>query len=38
MLGAELNAESEREAAAQAGYRGAQTSAEELEEGQPQAR
>ena len=37
MLGAELNAESECEAAAQAGHQGAQTSAEELEEGQPQA-
>ncbi len=38
LLGAELNAESERQAAAQAGHQGAQASAEELEEGQPQAR
>jgi membrane protein len=38
LLGAELNAESERQAAAQAGHRGAQASAEELQAGQPQAR
>ncbi len=34
LLGAELNAETEREAAALAGYRGAQTSAEELQSGE----
>ena len=38
LLGAELNAESERQAAAQAGHRGAQASAEEVESGQPSAR
>jgi membrane protein len=35
LLGAELNAETEREAAALAGHRGAQGSAEELQSGQP---
>jgi membrane protein len=35
LLGAELNAETEREAAALAGHRGAQSSAEELQSGQP---
>ena len=35
LLGAELNAESEREAAALAGHRGAQNSAEELQNGDP---
>jgi membrane protein len=38
LLGAELNAESERQAAAQAGHRGARASAARLENGQPQAR
>ena len=38
MLGAELNAETERQAAAQAGHQGAQVSADELQEGTPQAR
>jgi hypothetical protein len=33
LLGAELNAESERQAAAQAGHRGAQASAAELQSG-----
>jgi membrane protein len=33
MLGAEINAESERQAAAQAGHRGAQASAADLESG-----
>jgi membrane protein len=35
LLGAELNAETEREAAALAGHRGAQSSAEELQNGDP---
>jgi uncharacterized BrkB/YihY/UPF0761 family membrane protein len=34
LLGAELNAETEREAAALAGHRGAQSSAEELQSGE----
>ncbi len=34
LLGAELNAETEREAAALAGHRGAQRSAEELQSGE----
>jgi len=38
MLGAEINAESERQAAVQAGHPGAQASAAELHEGKPQAR
>ena len=38
MLGAELNAESERQAAAQAGHPGAQASAAQLQQGPPQAR
>ena len=38
LLGAELNAESERQAAAQAGHRGAQASAEELQGGASPAR
>ncbi len=38
LLGAEINAESERQAAAQAGHPGAQQSAQDLESGQPQAR
>ncbi len=38
MVGAEINAESERQAAAQAGHRGAQASAVELESGNPNAR
>jgi membrane protein len=38
LLGAEVNAESERQAAAQAGHPGAQASAENLESNQPQAR
>jgi membrane protein len=38
MLGAEINAESERQAAAQAGHAGAQDSAADLESGQPNAR
>ena len=38
LLGAELNAESERQAAAQAGHRGAQASAEELQSGASPAR
>jgi membrane protein len=35
LLGAEINAESERQAAAQAGHRGARASAAQLETGQP---
>jgi membrane protein len=38
LLGAEINAESERQAAAQAGHRGAQASAEELQNGSSAAR
>ncbi len=38
LLGAELNAESERQAAAQAGHGEAQASARNMEEGEPQAR
>jgi membrane protein len=38
LLGAELNAESERQAAVEAGHPGAQASAEQVEGGQPQAR
>jgi hypothetical protein len=38
LLGAELNAESERQAAAQAGHQGAQASARDLQSGQPHAR
>jgi membrane protein len=38
MIGAEINAESERQAAVQAGHPGAQASAAELHEGKPQAR
>ena len=38
MLGAEINAESERQAAAQAGHPGARASAAELHEGKSQAR
>jgi membrane protein len=38
MLGAEINAESERQAAVQAGHAGAQASAADIQEGQPQAR
>ncbi|MGH3405409.1 MAG: YihY/virulence factor BrkB family protein [Streptosporangiaceae bacterium] len=38
MLGAEINAESERQAAAQAGHPGAQASAREVESGQSNAR
>jgi membrane protein len=38
LLGAEINAESERQAAAQAGHPGARASAADLETGQPQAR
>jgi hypothetical protein len=38
LLGAELNAESERQAAVQAGHRDAQASAEQRQEGPPQAR
>jgi membrane protein len=38
LLGAEINAESERQAAAQAGHRGAQASAEELQSGSSPAR
>ena len=38
LLGAEINAESERQAAAQAGHPGAQASAAELHEGKSQAR
>lgn len=35
LLGADLNAETEREAAALAGHRGAQNSAEELQNEEP---
>ncbi len=38
LVGAEINAESEREAAAMAGHPGAQASAEQVESGKPQAR
>jgi membrane protein len=38
LLGAEINAESERQAAAQAGHPGARASAADLETSQPQAR
>ena len=38
LLGAELNAESERQAAVQAGHQGARASAAELQEGTPQSR
>ncbi len=38
LIGAELNAESERQAAAQAGHQGAQASATELQDGQSPAR
>jgi membrane protein len=38
LLGAELNAESERQAAVEADYPGAQASAEQIEGGRPQAR
>jgi membrane protein len=38
LLGAELNAESERQAAVQAGHPGAQAGAEQVESGKPQAR
>ncbi|MDQ2810999.1 MAG: YihY/virulence factor BrkB family protein [Actinomycetota bacterium] len=38
MLGAEINAESERQAAVQAGHSGAQASAAEIEKGEPPAR
>jgi membrane protein len=38
LLGAELNAESERQAAVEAGHPGAEASAEQVEGGQPQAR
>jgi len=38
LLGAEINAESERQAAAEAGHSGAQASAQELEADQPKAR
>jgi membrane protein len=38
LLGAEINAESERQAAAQAGHRGAQASAQEVESGESNAR
>jgi uncharacterized BrkB/YihY/UPF0761 family membrane protein len=38
LLGAELNAESERQAAIEAGHAGAQASAEQIEGGPPQAR
>jgi uncharacterized BrkB/YihY/UPF0761 family membrane protein len=38
LLGAELNAESERQAAALAGHRGAQASAEELQNGESPSR
>jgi membrane protein len=38
LVGAEINAESEREAAAQAGHQQAQTSAEEVQSGQPRPR
>ncbi len=38
LIGAEVNAESERQAAAQAGHQGAQASAEQVESGRPNAR
>ena len=38
LVGAEINAESERQAAAMAGHQGAQASAEQVESGKPQAR
>ena len=38
LVGAEINAESERQAAAMAGHQGAQASATELQDGQPPAR
>jgi membrane protein len=38
LVGAELNAESERQAAAQAGHPAAQASAEQVERGEPNAR
>jgi membrane protein len=38
LAGAEINAESERQAAAMAGHRGAQTSARQVESGRPSAR
>jgi membrane protein len=38
LLGTELNAESERQAAVEAGHPGAQASAEQIEDGPPQAR
>jgi membrane protein len=38
MLGAEINAESERQAVAQAGHPGAQASASQIESGKPNAR
>jgi membrane protein len=38
LIGAEINAESERQAAAMAGHPGAQASAEQVESGKPQAR
>jgi len=38
LLGAEINAESERQAAVQAGHAGAQASAAEVQDGEPQAR
>jgi membrane protein len=38
LLGAEINAESERQAAAQAGHQGAQASAQQVESGEPHAR
>ena len=38
LLGAEMNAESERQAAIQAGHPAARASAEQIESGEPQAR
>ena len=38
LLGAELNAETERQAAAQAGHPGARASAAELQDGDPPSR
>ena len=38
LLGAEINAESERQAAAQAGHQGAQASAAQVESGESNAR
>ena len=38
LVGAEINAESERQAAAMAGHRGAQASAGQVESGRPTAR